>query len=164
MGYSTSGSLSDIPWSDGPNFIEIPIDPTGGSNYDIIGVSQLVSVPYAFHASTAEKLSVTIGEYARKAAIMPLRFSRELLKADTGNTIECTRSATLTILKDLDMEIGETINLEAHNGAILIIKANPEVEINYTRAGSVYFDSSPKSVKFGILWKIDTNSYIISGQ
>jgi len=43
-----------IDWSNGSYFIKTETDPTGGTNYSIAGVSQLLSVPYALHAKTVE--------------------------------------------------------------------------------------------------------------
>ncbi len=55
IGTGTSGdNFSTIDWADGPYFIESKVDPTGGANYSISGVSQILSVPYAIHAKTAE--------------------------------------------------------------------------------------------------------------
>jgi uncharacterized protein (TIGR02145 family) len=51
-----------INWADGPYFIKIGTDPTGGTTYTITGTSQLLSVPYALHAKTAEILSGGITE------------------------------------------------------------------------------------------------------
>ncbi len=48
------GSFSAIDWANGPYFIKTETDPTGGSTYTITGTSQLLSVPYAMHAKTAE--------------------------------------------------------------------------------------------------------------
>lgn len=56
-GNIVTGSLVSIDWSDGPYFIKTETDPTGGTNYSITGTSQLLSVPYAFHATTAESLT-----------------------------------------------------------------------------------------------------------
>jgi hypothetical protein len=56
-GNVVSGDFSTIAWDKGPFFIKTETDPNGGSNYSIIGVSQLLSVPYAFHATTAESLT-----------------------------------------------------------------------------------------------------------
>jgi len=54
-GMVTSGVFSEIDWSDGPYFIETAIDPTGpGTNYTITGTSELLSVPFALQAKTAE--------------------------------------------------------------------------------------------------------------
>ncbi len=46
-----------INWANGPYFIKTETDPTGGINYTISGTSQLLSVPYALHAKTAENIS-----------------------------------------------------------------------------------------------------------
>jgi hypothetical protein len=55
-GKTASGKFSDINWSAGPFFIKTESDPMGGTNYSITGTSQLLSVPYALHAKTAETL------------------------------------------------------------------------------------------------------------
>ena len=47
------GSFEEIDWSQGPYFIQIHIDPDGGSNFIEMGTSQLLSVPYALHATTS---------------------------------------------------------------------------------------------------------------
>ena len=54
--------FNTINWSDGPYFLKTESDPTGGTNYTITGISQLLSVPYAFHAKTAETVTGTISE------------------------------------------------------------------------------------------------------
>ncbi len=53
-GGSSSDDFSTIDWSDGPYFIKSETDPTGGTNYTITGTSQLMSVPYAFHAKNTD--------------------------------------------------------------------------------------------------------------
>ena len=63
-GSLVSGSFADIDWSKGPYFILTMTDPTGGTNYSITGTSQLLSVPYALHAQTAENITgeITVSE------------------------------------------------------------------------------------------------------
>ena len=57
---NTTGDFSSINWSNDTYFVKTETDPTGGTNYTISGTSQLLSVPYALHAKTAETaLSVT---------------------------------------------------------------------------------------------------------
>ena len=51
-----------IDWADGPYFIKTETDPSGGTNYTITGTSQLLSVPYALHAKTADTVSGGIAE------------------------------------------------------------------------------------------------------
>ncbi|MBU6219663.1 MAG: hypothetical protein KGQ50_03350 [Bacteroidetes bacterium] len=56
------GAISTIDWTRGPFFIKSETDPTGGTNYSLIIVSQMLSVPYAIYAKTAEKLSTPVTE------------------------------------------------------------------------------------------------------
>ncbi len=46
--------FSNINWGSGPYFIQIEIDPDGGTNYSITGISQILSVPYALYAKKSE--------------------------------------------------------------------------------------------------------------
>ena len=61
MGSVVSGDFSALDWSAGPYFIKTEIDATGGSGYTITGTSELLSVPYALHAKTAESVTSTCG-------------------------------------------------------------------------------------------------------
>ncbi|MCR9172439.1 MAG: tail fiber domain-containing protein [bacterium] len=51
---TTVDDFSLIDWANGPYFIETSIDLAGGTSYSVMGTSQLMSVPYALHATTAE--------------------------------------------------------------------------------------------------------------
>ncbi len=53
-GETDQGRFATIPWAEGPFFLKTEVDPSGGSNYTIAGVSQLLSVPYALHAKSAD--------------------------------------------------------------------------------------------------------------
>ena len=44
------GTFADIDWSYGSYYLKSEVDPTGGNNYSITGVQQLLSVPYALYA------------------------------------------------------------------------------------------------------------------
>ena len=55
-GSVVSGSFSIIDWSAGPYFLKTETAPTGGTIYTITGTSQLLSVPYALHANTADSI------------------------------------------------------------------------------------------------------------
>jgi hypothetical protein len=61
-GIVVSGTFASIDWANGPYFIKTETDPTGGTSYTISGTSQLLSVPYALHAKTADSVSGTITE------------------------------------------------------------------------------------------------------
>jgi hypothetical protein len=56
-GVPLSGTFSTINWASGKYFLKTETDPAGETNYTISGTSQLLSVPYALHAKTAETIS-----------------------------------------------------------------------------------------------------------
>ena len=159
------GNFSNILWEKSPYFVETQVDAKGGSNYSIIGISQLLSVPYALHAKTAESITGTVISTPHRAEIIPFTSSRNITNSDINNTIACTVSSTFTITSGFSaMKIGDTINLEAHNGAILTVNASAGVSLNYTNSGSAQFNSKIGNVRFGLLRKSGQNAYIISGQ
>lgn len=155
-GTVVSGDFTKIAWDKGPYFLETQVDAAGGTNYNITGTTQLSSVPYALYAKTSGKA---------RAAIVSFTASRNIASGDINNTIECTTTATLTLTSNFgSMAIGDTINLEAHNGAVLTLQGASGVSVNYTAGGSAKFTSATGNVKFGLLRKSGDNSYIISGQ
>jgi len=56
-GTIVSGTFVAIDWSAGPYFIETAMDATGGTNYVVMGTSQLLSVPYALYSKTAQNVT-----------------------------------------------------------------------------------------------------------
>ena len=50
---STTGSLSGVNWLAGSKYLQVELDPEGGSSFMDMGTTQLVSVPYAMSAETA---------------------------------------------------------------------------------------------------------------
>lgn len=61
-GTVVNGNFAAIDWSNGPYFIKTETDPAGGTNYSITGTNQLLTVPYALYAKTAETVSGQITE------------------------------------------------------------------------------------------------------
>lgn len=64
-----SGSFSDIVWDDGPYYLKTEIDLNGGSDYTITGINQLISVPYALHAKTADSITQNLATKAYADAL-----------------------------------------------------------------------------------------------
>jgi hypothetical protein len=52
-GTVVSGTFASLDWANGPYYIETAVDITGGTNYLVMGTSQLLSVPYALYAKTS---------------------------------------------------------------------------------------------------------------
>ena len=53
-GIIISGSFASIDWSSDNHYVNVRIDPTGGTSYVNLGISQLLSVPYALHSKSSE--------------------------------------------------------------------------------------------------------------
>jgi len=51
-GSIVSGLFSDIDWKNGPYFLQIEMDEHGGTNFQMMGTTQLLSVPYALYSSS----------------------------------------------------------------------------------------------------------------
>jgi hypothetical protein len=53
-GTAQSGSMNNIQWGSDNHYLKVAIDANGGSNYITMGTTQIMSVPYALHAKTAD--------------------------------------------------------------------------------------------------------------
>ncbi len=59
-GFSYDQKFTNIDWINGPYFLKTETDPTGGDNFTIISISQLLSVPYALTSNNGiSRVSVT---------------------------------------------------------------------------------------------------------
>jgi uncharacterized protein (TIGR02145 family) len=58
-GTNAIGKIADINWGIGSFFLKTETDPTGGGNYSISGISQLMSVPYSFFSGMTGNIQTT---------------------------------------------------------------------------------------------------------
>ncbi len=107
------GVFADIDW-DKDTFVELSMDFSGGTNYISMGTSQLVAVPYALHAKTADNVfsgnfgdltnaPVNVSDFANDAGYIT---SANDADADAtneiqdltlvGSTLKITNNATAT--------------------------------------------------------------------
>ncbi|MBN8641716.1 MAG: hypothetical protein J0L86_07905 [Flavobacteriales bacterium] len=50
QGTPTTGTFSTIKWENNSKFLQVEMDAAGGTNYALVGSTQLLSVPYALYA------------------------------------------------------------------------------------------------------------------
>lgn len=84
-GTPVTGTFGSIDWANGPYFIKTETDPTGGTNYTISGTSQLLSVPYALHAKTADN-GITLAQATIIAATSGTNTGDQTISR-TGTTV-----------------------------------------------------------------------------
>ncbi len=54
-GNGVQSSFSDIDWGGSEHYLKIEMDVNGSSEYQLLGTSQLMSVPYALHAGASDQ-------------------------------------------------------------------------------------------------------------
>jgi len=84
-GKTVSGNFAAINWENSKNFVRIEMDENGGNNYKVLGISQLLSVPYSLHAKMASDVmpgSITIQNEiaARQAADKDLQAQINMMR------------------------------------------------------------------------------------
>ena len=97
-GARVSGDFQGLDWASGSHFIKIEVDPNGGTSYNITHTSQLLSVPYALHANTADSVAGGVSQ-------------RLGLKLNDNELMITNDEASLPI--DLSKYLGEIANLTA---------------------------------------------------
>jgi uncharacterized protein (TIGR02145 family) len=61
-GTATAGTFANLPWANGNDkFLKVEMDAQGGSNYQPMGTTQLVSVPYAMAAGSLKEGALLYG-------------------------------------------------------------------------------------------------------
>ena len=70
IGSMNTIDFAAIDWSAGPCFVKVELDPAGGTSYTEMGTSQLLSVPYALYAKTAETSDYTESDPVFSASVV----------------------------------------------------------------------------------------------
>ncbi len=124
-GTVVSGDFTAIDWANDTYFIKTETDPTGGSSYTITGTSQLLSVPYALHAKTAESVTGTIN-YTETDPLFGMSAASGITAIDTVNwnnhTIDTDTHIDSTGITALDFVSGQhAVDTDTHIDSIGIV-------------------------------------------
>ncbi|MDC1245085.1 hypothetical protein N8Z79_06495 [Crocinitomicaceae bacterium] len=130
-GSVVSGSFTDIDWGADVHFIKTELDLSGGSNFEFMGTSQIISVPYALHSETAAT-SLDDSDRDPNNEIQQLTIVSDSIVLSSGgsvyigNYLDNTDSQTLT----LD---GNSLSISNGNSVVLSgtidLDADPENEL-----------------------------------
>jgi hypothetical protein len=83
-----SGVFSPDGWGATSHFLKVEIDPAGGSAYTHLGTSELLSVPYAFHAQTVQTDMVEDADADPTNELQTISLiGSELTLSDGGGTV-----------------------------------------------------------------------------
>jgi hypothetical protein len=81
-GVVQSGSMTAIDWSTDNYFLKVGMDTAGGTNFQTMGITQFLSVPYALYAKSAGSVSGVINE---TDSIFVASIANGITGADTTN-------------------------------------------------------------------------------
>jgi|GEM_PF-6350755 len=101
--------LAAINWSNGPYFMETAIDVTGGTSYVIMGTSQLMSVPYALHAKTAENV---LNDQVNDADADPANEIQDISLSGSNLTISDGSTIDLSVINTPDADASPTNEIQ----------------------------------------------------
>ncbi|MGE0019242.1 MAG: hypothetical protein AB7S72_06215 [Draconibacterium sp.] len=88
MGTPVTGIFNPGGWGAALHFLKVETDPAGGSAYTHMGTSQLLAVPYAFHAQTVENDEVNDADADPDNELQQLSISgTQLTLSDGGGTV-----------------------------------------------------------------------------
>lgn len=82
----SSDSFSSVSWGEDTYYLQVEIDPDGGSSFENLGTSELVSVPYAMHARTAQEVDDADADPSNE--LQNLSISGNTLSISDGNSVE----------------------------------------------------------------------------
>ena len=103
---TSTDDFSAIDWSNGPYFIETAVDVTGGTSYAVMGTSQLMSVPYALHANTAENVT---NDLVDDADADPANELQDISLTGSDLTLSSGSTIDLSVIDtDTDTQLDET--------------------------------------------------------
>ncbi|MCH2236077.1 MAG: hypothetical protein MK078_17730 [Crocinitomicaceae bacterium] len=134
-GTVTAGDFASIAWGSNDFYLQVAVDPLGGSAYTITSTSQLVAVPYAFHAETVENADDADADPANEAiSAYTLNVSNEL-EITEGGTVWTVDLSGLVDDADSDPN-NETITSTSFAGSTLtIVEAGTTHDITLTGLG-----------------------------
>jgi hypothetical protein len=101
------GSFSSVNWGSGPYFIVTYVDFTGGTNYQLFGSQQLMSVPYALYANTAGS-AINKWHYGTTVPLSTLGIPGDYYLHTTTGNVYFNNAGTWSIIANLQGPIGPT--------------------------------------------------------
>jgi hypothetical protein len=115
-GELVEGSIHLIEWMTGTYYLKAEMDPEGGINYQDMGWSQLVSVPYALHAGTVEDKDDADADPTNEFQDLVFDALKNELAISDGNTVTLpppgTDDQVITLEgTNLSIEEGNTLDL-----------------------------------------------------
>jgi len=152
-GDNISGSIAGINWSGNTHHLKVEVDPSGGTAFSPMGVSQLISVPYSLNAKTVEEIPDNLVSTSKIAAGAVTGDKIAQSGANSGQVLKWTGTAWVPA-DDLSGSGDDTWQTSGNNvyrpaGNVGVGTSTPvaqlDVEGNGTGEGNVLFAGAAKT-------------------
>ncbi len=157
------GDFQQVPWSSMNVWMELAMDETGGRDFQTINASQLMAVPYAFHAATAGDLaSGHNDDGSEKTAafwkvngneltfpgphfVGTLDFKDFVIKTSNLERMRITAAGDINITNSLNVGVDLTVGRDASIGRDLGVGNNANIVKDLTVGGIARFNNPAQS-------------------
>ena len=118
-GTPVTGTLANVDWSSNSYFLEVELDETGSSGYTVMGTSQILSVPYAMHATTADSVDDADADPTNEIQDLDLA-GNTLSLTDDATTVDLSGYLDDTDTDEQDLSVGSgNLNISGGTGVAL---------------------------------------------
>lgn len=133
-GTTTIGTFENIEWGTDDYFLQVAFDENAGSNFTILGATQLLSVPYALYAKNVENDNVDDADADATNEIQSLSLDGTDLSI-SGNigTVDLS-----SLVDDADADPSNEIQTLSLNGSNLSVSGGNTVDLSPVADGGLF--------------------------
>lgn len=122
-GTTTIGTFEDIEWGMDDYFIQVAFDENAGSNFTILGSTQLLSVPYALYAKNVENVDDADADATNE--LQDLSLDGTELSISGGDAVDLS-----SLVDDADADSENEIQTLSLNGTELSVSGGNSVDLS----------------------------------
>ena len=133
-----NGSWPSIEWGESDHFLRVSIDSNGGNNFQFLGTSQLLSVPYALVAERARVDQVDDADSDPNNEIQDLEIVNGVLSISNGNSVTLPNGSGTSNTDNQTLNLsGNTVSISGGNSIDLSSLLNDSDSLNEIQTLSV---------------------------
>lgn len=145
-GTLSTGSISEIDWSDGPYYIKMEIDASGGESYSEIATTQLISVPYSLYSNKSD-YSKTSDSSKISENVMNVDYGQLTNKPDLSVFQPITSTEAWDKVSDDDVRLtgDQKVNGKKTFGDSLIVENTLKSTINSVSGKAIFGENNSET-------------------
>jgi hypothetical protein len=164
-GTSVIGTIASINWATGKKYIKLEIDPNGGSNFSLVGMNQLQSVPFALAADPvgpaagdltgnfpAPTIANGVVTLAKLNPLVVTTLNSKLSSSDTATMLlpYVKQAALTTLLSNTVIQSDLALKENTANKSATTTLGTSDVLFPTQNAVKIYVDAATSKTNLGI--------------